>query len=175
VAVRSPLGASATLPAVQDAVGGVDADIPLHNVMTMEEVMAEERWQFRTFGTLFTIFALIALVLSSLGLYSVTAYSVAQRTREIGIRVALGGQPNSMSWLALRRPLGQVALGVPFGIAGVPGVGRILQSVLVQRESADAATFLVVVAVLLSVAVTACVAPARRATRLDPMRALRVD
>src|SRR5436190_24333723 len=124
---------------------------------------------------MFAGFAAIALLLSSVGLYAVTAYSVRQRTQEIGIRMALGAQPRSMLWMVLRRALVQLAVGLPIGILGALGVGKILQSLLVQTSPADPVTLVSVVVLLIAVAVLACLWPARRAARLDPVRALRYE
>lgn len=124
---------------------------------------------------MFGTFALMALVLSAVGLYAVTAYSVTRRTREIGLRVALGARPGQVQWLILRLALGQLAIGLTIGIAGAFAVGQLLQSLLVQTSPTDPATLLSIVALLLSVAVAACLWPARRAARLNPMVALHHD
>jgi putative ABC transport system permease protein len=129
----------------------------------------------RVFGSMFTIFAVIALILSAVGLYAVTAYSVSQRTSEIGIRMALGAQPEQVLWLVLRRSLLQLAIGLPVGIAGALGVGRLLQSLLVQTSSRDPLTIAVIALVMVVVSVAACFWPARKATRLDPVTALRYE
>jgi putative ABC transport system permease protein len=129
----------------------------------------------RVFGSMFTIFAVIALILSAVGLYAVTAYSVSQRTSEIGIRMALGAQPEQVLWLVLRRSLLQLAIGLPVGIAGAFGVGRLLQSLLVQTSSRDPLTIAAIALVMAVVSVAACFWPARKATRLDPVTALRYE
>ena len=151
----------------------LEPDLPLFNIQTLDQQLAEQRWQYQIFGTMFGTFALIALVLSAVGLYAVTAYSVTRRTQEIGLRVALGARPRQVQWLILRLALGQLALGLTIGVAGAFGVGRLLESLLVQTSPTDPTTLLSIVALLLSVAVAACVWPARRAARLDPMVALR--
>ena len=124
---------------------------------------------------MFAIFAVIALALSAVGLYAVTAYSVSQRTQEIGVRMALGAQAAQVQWLILRRSLVQLTIGLAIGIAGAWGVGRLLDSVLVQSGSRDLVTLTSIVALLVSVSTLACYVPARRATRLDPVSALRND
>ena len=106
----------------------------------MDEQLAQQRWPFRIFGTMFAIFAVIALALSAVGLYAVTAYSVSQRTQEIGVRMALGAQARQVQWLILRRSLVQLAIGLGIGIGGAFGVGRLLDSVLVQTGSRDPVT-----------------------------------
>jgi ABC-type antimicrobial peptide transport system permease subunit len=124
---------------------------------------------------MFAIFAGIALVLSAVGLYAVTAYSVIQRTPEIGVRMALGAQPPQVMWLVLRRALVQLAVGLPIGVAGAFGVGRLLQSLLVQTSTRDPVTIGTIVALMVGVSIGACIWPARRATRLDPVSALRYE
>ena len=93
----------------------VEPDLPLFDIQTMDARLAQMRWPMRVFGSMFTIFAVIALILSAVGLYAVTAYSVSQRTSEIGIRMALGAQPEQVLWLVLRRSLLQLAIGLPMG------------------------------------------------------------
>ena len=141
----------------------------------MDQQLAQQRWPFQVFGSMFATFALIALALSAVGLYAVTAYSVTQRTREIGLRVALGARPGQVQWLILRLALWQLAIGLLIGVAGALGVGQLLQSLLVQTSPTDPTTLVSIVALLMSVAVLACLWPARRAARLDPMVALRYD
>ena len=125
---------------VRDALRVVEPDLPLFRIETMEQTLARQRWQYQVFGSMFAVFAAIALILSSVGLYAVTAYSVTQRTQEIGIRMALGARPRGMLWLVLRRALIQLAIGLPIGIAGAFGVGKILQSLLVQTAAGDPLT-----------------------------------
>ena len=141
----------------------------------MDQELVQQRWPFQVFGSMFATFALIALALSAVGLYAVTAYSVTQRTREIGLRVALGARPGQVQWLILRLALWQLAIGLLIGVAGALGVGQLLQSLLVQTSPTDPTTLVSIVALLMSVAVLACLWPARRAARLDPMVALRYD
>jgi putative ABC transport system permease protein len=160
---------------VRDTLRVLEPDLPLFNIQTLDQRLAEQRWQFQIFGTMFGTFALMALVLSAVGLYAVTAYSVTRRTQEIGLRVALGARPWQVQWLILRLALGQLAIGVTIGVAGAFGVGQLLQSLLVQTSPTDPTTLFSIVALLLSVAVVACLWPARRAARLNPMVALHHD
>jgi putative ABC transport system permease protein len=154
---------------------GIDPDLPLFGILTMDQQLAQQRWPFRVFGTMFAIFAVIALALSAVGLYAVTAYSVAQRTQEIGVRMALGAQAAQVLWLILRRSLVQMAIGLTIGIAGAAGVGKLLASVLFQTGTRDPALLTLIVSLLVVVSMSACFWPARRATRLDPVNALRND
>jgi len=102
----------------------------------MDQLVARQLWPFRVFGSMFTIFASIALILSAAGLYAVTAYSVTQRTHELGLRIALGAQPGRVQWLVLRQALVQLAIGVTIGLAGAFSVGQLLQSLLSQTGPA---------------------------------------
>ena len=106
---------SALTPLLREEVRAIDPNLPLFNIRTMDQDLARQRWPFRVFGTLFTAFAAIALLLSSVGLYAVTAYSVTQRTSEIGVRMALGARSVDVLWLVLRRALWQLAVGLPLG------------------------------------------------------------
>jgi putative ABC transport system permease protein len=158
---------------LRDEVRALDPDIPVVNIQTMEQSLSQQRWPFRVFGTMFAVFATIALLLAAVGLYAVTAYSVTQRTQEIGVRTALGAQPSQVIWLFLRRAFTQVTIGLAIGVAGAVAVGRLLQSVLVQSSSRDVVTLVAIVALTIAVSIAACFLPARRATRLDPLAALR--
>jgi putative ABC transport system permease protein len=160
---------------VREEVRAIDPDLPLFGILTLDQALAQGRWQYQIFGTMFSVFALIALALSAVGLYAVTAYSVSQRTQEIGVRMALGAQPQQVWWMVLRGALVQLAIGLAIGAGGALGVGRLLQSVLVQSTSRDIATLAAIAALLAVVSLGACFWPARRATRLDPVNALRYE
>lgn len=165
---------TASIEAVRSAVRSVDPDLPLYGIMTMEDRLAEQRWAFRVFGSMFSLFAFIALVLSAVGLYSLTAQSVAQRTTEFGIRMSLGATPREIARLAVNRATRHLAIALPIGILGAIGVGRLLSSLLVQMTPTDPVTLVTVVGILTTVVVLACLQPARRASRLDPVEALRL-
>jgi putative ABC transport system permease protein len=173
--LRTPGDPAALTPAVREEVRALDADLPLFAVQTLDQALAQGRWQYQVFGTMFSIFALIALALSAVGLYAVTAYSVSQRTQEIGVRMALGAQAQQVWWLILRGSLVQLTIGLAIGVAGGLGVGKLLDSLLVKSGSRDALTLTAIAVLLAVVSLAACLWPARRATRLEPVAALRYD
>jgi predicted permease len=166
-------GAAANV--LRQAVRDVDPDQPLFNVQSMPEALAEARWPWRVFGAMFAIFAAIALVLSAVGIYAVTAYSVTQRTQEIGVRMAMGAQDGQVSWLILRRGLVHLSVGLVIGLLGSYFASRLLQGIIVQLRPGDPVTFAGITLLLLVVTVAACLLPARRAMRLDPVAALRAE
>lgn len=167
-----PAGVSEPL---RTAVRNIDPDQPLYNLRTQDEALAQARWPWRVFGFLFVVFAFIALVLSAVGLYAVTAYSVAQRTQEIGVRIALGARQEQVSWLILRRGLVQLGVGLGIGLVAAYFASGVLRQMLVQMTPTDPITFVGITMLLLVVTVTACLLPARRAMRVDPVVALRAE
>jgi len=173
--VRTAGEPAAMTPTIREEVRALDADLPLFGIRTMDEGLAQQRWPFRVFGTMFTMFAVIALALSAVGLYAITAYSVTQRTQEIGVRMALGAQAPQVWWLVVRRSFVQLAIGLLLGMAGALGVGRLLRSLLVQTSPNDPATLSSIGLLFVAVSLAACFWPARRATRLDPVHALRYE
>ena len=173
--VRTPSEPAQMTAAIREEVRALDPDLPLFNIRTMDENLAQQRWPFRIFGTMFAMFATIALVLSAVGLYAITAYSVTQRTQEIGVRMALGAQNTQVWWLVIRGALVQLAIGLVIGMAGALGVGRLLRSVLVQQSADDPVTLGSIALLFVVVSLAACVWPASRATRLDPVHALRYE
>jgi len=172
--VRTQGEPSALASTIREEVRALDPDLPLFGIRTLDASLAQQRWPFRIFGTMFAMFAAIALVLSAVGLYAITAYSVAQRTQEIGVRMALGAQASQVWWLVVRRSLVQLAVGLAIGIAGAFGVGALLRSI-VQGSANDPSTLAAIAALLVTVSLAACFWPARRATRLDPVNALRYE
>jgi putative ABC transport system permease protein len=172
--VRSRLDPTTVMNAVRQEVQLIDPDQPVFTVQTIDQMMAQATWPYRVFGTLFAIFALIALVLSAVGLYAVMAYSVTQRTSEIGVRMALGADRRRVSWLVLRRGLLQLTIGLTLGIAGAMALTWVMTDLLAQGvRPRDPLTFTVISVLLTAVALAACLIPARRATRVDPLVALR--
>jgi predicted permease len=173
--VRSRLEPGAVMSEVRRAVQSIDQDQPVFTIQTVAQTLARQTWPFRVFGTLFALFAVIALTLSAVGLYAVMAYSVTQRTQEIGVRMALGAGQNQVLWLVLRRGLLQIAIGVTIGLTGAMFASKALGSLLVQVTPRDPATFAGISTLLVLVAIAACVIPARRASRVDPLVALRTE
>ena len=173
ILIRSHLGPGAIMNAVRREVQAIDPDQPVFTVQTLDEMLARDRWPFRVFGSLFAIFAGIALALSAVGLYAVMAYSVTQRTQEIGVRMALGAEGRQVSWMILRRGLVQLAIGLSLGLVGAFFLSKVLRTLLVRITPSDPVTFATITILLIVVAVAACVIPARRATRVDPLVALR--
>jgi predicted permease len=158
---------------VREEMRAVEPDVPLVGIQTMDRSLAQLRWPFRVFGAMFAIFALIALILSAVGLYGVTAYTVTQRTGEIGVRMALGARSPQVLWLVFRRSITQLAVGVPLGVGGALGVGRLVQSLLFQTSGRDLFTIGLITMLMILVSMFACLRPAVRAMRLDPASALR--
>jgi ABC-type antimicrobial peptide transport system permease subunit len=170
---RSNPGALTTV--IRKEIFALDPDLSAANVRTMDERLAQQRWFPRVFGTMFSAFAGIAIVLSAVGLFAVTAYSVTQRTQEIGVRMALGAQARQVSWLFLRRGLIHLGIGLALGLAGAFGVGRLLASMLFQTSPADPMTLVSITLLLIAVAIGASLWPAWQASRLDPVTALRYE
>jgi predicted permease len=170
--VRSRLPPSSLVDSVRRQVQAIDADQPVFTIQTLDQMMDAERWPFRVFGVMFAIFAVVALVLSSVGLYAVMAYSVTQRTSEIGLRMALGAQARQVQWMILKLGLGQLALGLTLGLAGAYFVSKVMSGMLVGITPTDPATFALITTVLSIVSIAACLVPARRATLVDPLTAL---
>jgi putative ABC transport system permease protein len=175
ILVRTAADPASLISAVREAAKTLDQDQPLFAVRTLDDAIAEGRWAYSVFGALFVIFAVIALVLSSVGIYAITSYSVTQRTQELGLRLALGAQASQISWLILRTGLWQLGIGLTLGLAAAWGVSQILKSLVAQIPAADPVTFIAITLLLTVVMLTACLIPARRATRMDPVEALRID
>jgi putative ABC transport system permease protein len=161
--------------AVKHQVWAIDKDEPVSAVDSMENVLSEWVAPRRFTMTVLLSFGAIALVLAAVGLYSVLAYSVTLRTKEIGVRVALGAEPNSVVGLVLRQGVGMAVIGVAAGLAGALALTRLLRSIIFGVSSFDLMTFAGVTAILIAVALAASYLPARRASRIDPMEALRTE
>ena len=173
--VRSQLPPASLVDSLRRAVQAVDADQPVFTIQTLDQMLNADRWPFRVFGVMFGVFAIIALVLSSVGLYAVMAYSVTQRTSEIGLRMALGAQARQVRWMVLKLGLVQLAVGLSIGLAGAVLLSRLIEGMLVGVTSSDPVTFALITSLLTLVSIAACLLPARRATLVDPLTALRAD
>ena len=160
---------------LRQEVRAIDPDLPIHGLRSLVRVSEISRWYQRVSSLMFTVFGGVALVLSALGLYAITAYAVSQRTQEIGIRMAVGAKAAQVLWLFVRSALLQLAAGLSLGIAGAFGAGLVLRGLLVRTSAADPLTIAAVCALLIAVALAASLIPARKAARLDPVAALRRD
>jgi putative ABC transport system permease protein len=173
--VRTDLAPTSLTTSVGSAVRALDPELPLADVKTMEAVVDATIARPRVIAVLLTAFALMALVLAAVGVYGVMAYSVAQRTQEIGVRMAFGATPDSVFRMVLTHALKLVGIGVMAGLAGAGALTRVLSSLLFETEPLDPWTFATTAIVLMVVAALASYVPARRGTRIAPVEALRAE
>jgi putative ABC transport system permease protein len=163
------------MKAAREAVMSVNKDIPIYKVQTMKRVVAESFWEQRFFGSLFTVFAALALFLAAIGLYGVMAYSVRQRTQEIGVRMALGAQTSDVLQLVTGQGMRLIAIGVGIGVVAAFFLTKLLEGNLAGVSVHDPWSFGIVAVVLSVVGLVASYLPARSATRLNPVEALRYE
>ena len=163
------------ISAVRAAVAEVEPNQPIHNVMTMEQRLANTTTSRRLNTALLGSFAGVALLLAVVGIYGVMSYTVTQRRREIGVRMALGAQRSEVLGLIIHGGLRLTLLGVAIGLVGAFALTRYLSSLLYSVKATDPLTFLGTTLALTGVALLACWLPARRAARVDPMVALRTE
>jgi ABC-type antimicrobial peptide transport system permease subunit len=161
--------------ALREAVYALDPKLPLYWVENLQDRVDESMASDRFYLILLGSFAALALILASVGLYGVVAYLVSRRTREIGIRVAMGASRRSVLALVMGQSLAPVVLGLILGLAGAVAGGQVLESFLYQVEPLDPLTFVAVPALLLAVTLLAMALPARAATRIPPTEAIRVE
>jgi putative ABC transport system permease protein len=171
--VRTSGDPNAIIPSVRRELQAIDPQVPLFRVTTLERELGVTLAQPRFQAVLLAVFALIALLLATIGIYGVTSHAVGQRTQEVGIRMAMGAARRDVLRLMLMQHLKPAVLGLLIGLAGALALSRFLQSLLFGVDATDPATFVLVAVGLLLVAAGACWIPARRATRVDPMIALR--
>jgi putative ABC transport system permease protein len=161
--------------AVRGVIAGLDRDLPVFRVNTMEQYVADSMTLRRFTMTLLGIFAVLALVLASVGLYGVLSYSVTQRSHEIGIRMALGARAGDVLKLVVQQGMLLAGLGIVIGLLGAFALTRVMKTLLFGVGAADPLTYLVIAGLLAGIALLACWLPARRATKVDPMIALRYE
>lgn len=173
--LRTSQDPSTMVNAFRSAVRNLDSELPLAHVLTMQEVMSESVGRRRFQTLLASVFAVSALLLACLGIYGVISYSVARRTNEMGIRMALGAQPFEVTLMVLGQGMKPVLGGLLLGVLAALWAGRLLSSFLFGVGARDPVTISAVVILLLGVAAGACWVPARRAARIEPMIALHYE
>lgn len=175
LAIRTAGDPLSLVEPVKAEIAALDPNLPLRRMQTMEQIVDNSIAQRRFIMGLLAVFAALALVLAAIGIYGVIAYSVAQRTQEMGLRLAIGASRGDVFRLVVRQGLGLALLGVLLGVAGALGLTRVLRSLLYGVSSTDPVIFAAVIAVLAAVALAACCVPAWRAMRVEPMAALRYE
>jgi putative ABC transport system permease protein len=171
--VRTTIDPDAAFAGARAQVGAVDKDLALTQPATLEDVVESSMDDARFRTTLLALFAGIALLLAALGIYGVLAYFVSQRSRELGIRLALGAKPAALFRMVIGQGMRPVAIGAALGLAGAVAITTLMQSLLFGVTPVDPAAYGVAIAALAAIALIACAVPARRATRVDPIAALR--
>jgi putative ABC transport system permease protein len=175
LAIRAGGDGGQLVSSLRQVVNQLDPQLAVSDVRTMREVLSESTLPRRATTLLLTLFAATALLLAAIGIYGVIAQSVAQRTREIGIRISLGAQRSQISGMVLRGALSLAVTGVAVGAVTALALSRVLKSMLFETSPFDPLTFMTVGSLLLAVAALAGYLPARRAMRVDPMEALRYE
>lgn len=175
VRVRDGVSAESVFPSIQHSLRQLDSEIVVADMQPMQQAVADSIARQRFAMMLFSIFAAGALLLAAIGIYGVLSYIVGQRTREVGIRMALGAQRGDVVWTVLRDGAGMTLPGVGIGLVVALGLTRLMSAMLFGVQPTDVITFASVAVLLCIVALVACYVPARRAARLDPMQALRAD
>jgi putative ABC transport system permease protein len=163
------------VPAIRGKVLELDQELPLQRVSTLDTVVSNSIRRQRFVSVVLSVFAGVALILALAGVYGVISYSVAQRTKELGIRVALGAQVSDVLRLVLKQGMTYVLLGEVVGIVGALALTRLLGGLLFGVTPTDALTFVLVAVSVFLVALGACYVPARRATKVDPLKSLRYE
>jgi predicted permease len=174
LAVRGPTEV-ASAPAVRKVIAALDPDVPVYATSTMSQELERPMWTMRLFGNLFIVFGLVSLVLATIGLYAVMAFSASRRVRELGIRMALGASSRDVVRLVSRQGARQIVVGMTAGMLLGTAFVRVIRVVLFDVQPNDLSVFAVVVGVLGASALVACVVPALRASRVDPVIALRAE
>jgi predicted permease len=175
LSVKAKVNVASLQKAVEAAIHSVNKDQPLTDIRTLDRIKDQALASNRLQSILLGIFAALALLLSAVGFYGVISYSVAQRTPELGLRAALGASKPSLLWLILRRGLILTLAGLALGVGGALGLTRLMSGLLYNIGAHDPMTMAAVAGVLVAVAAFACYVPARRATKVDPLVALRYE
>lgn len=175
IVIRSTVEPSSLTPALRQAVVEVDRTVPISEIQTMDHIVSESVTQPRFNLFLLGLFSAIALLLSAAGIYGVTAYSVTQRTQELGIRIALGAQVSDVLKMILGQGMVVITIGLVIGLAAAFALMRLMRSLLFGIGENDPLTFVAITLVLAAVALLACFIPARRAAKVDPLIALRAE
>ena len=175
LAIRTKGDAASFAPAVRNAVAAIDPEQPVSDVATMEQLLAVSVSRSRFNTTLLVIFAVVALVMAIVGIYGVMSYTVSQRTHEIGVRIALGAQPGDVMKLVVMRGVVLGLIGVAVGVAAAFALTRLMTTLLFEVTPTDATVFASVAVGSFLVTLLACSIPARRATKVDPLKALRYE
>lgn len=175
IALYTTGDATALAQPLRTLVASLDRDLPVYAITSMKSVLEQTTWAARVFGGLFAVFAIVALVLASIGLYAVLAFAVSRRERELGIRMALGAAAADVVRLVFRDGATQLAIGVPIGLFLGIGAATLARAVLFGVEPTDLGMIAVVLGALAATGFSACLAPALRATKADPVRSLRAE
>ena len=175
IVVRTSVEPRSLAATARETVRAFDPNLPVSNVVSMEQVIADALWQPRFNLQLIGLFAGVALMLAAVGLYGVMSYSVAQRTHEVGLRMALGAQRRDVMKLVLRQGMKLTLMGVAVGLFASAALTRLMTQLLFDVSASDPMTFVAIALILVVVAVVACLLPALRATKIDPMVALRYE
>jgi len=173
--VRTTGNPESLASAVRGVMQSLDPDLPLSEVRTLAESIYRGQWYLRVFGTLFGTFAIIGLVMASVGIYAVIAQATGSRTQEIGVRMALGATSGNIQALILRRGIWQLAIAIGIGLAAAIPAVKVVSRVGLRVSATDPFAFAAVVGLLGAVGLLACWIPARRAAALDPVKAIRYE
>ena len=175
IALRTRGDAASLTPLLRAALASLDPELAIHEVSSLRRVIERQTWFYTTFGTFFMAFGICALLLAAAGLYGVMSFAVTQRTREMGVRSALGAQGSQLIGLVMRRSVTQLTIGMVLGLLLALGASGALQPVLYHVDPRDPVVFVAVIVTLAVVALAASFLPARRVTRIDPVTALATE
>jgi len=175
LAVQTTTPPETVVSAIREQVRQLDPDQPITNVRTMDDLLSRALSSAKFSLWLLGLFAVLGLLLAAIGIYGVMVTAVAQRTHEIGLRMALGAQGRDVLWLVIRQGMFPVLIGVAAGLAAAIGLTRLMSTLLFEVSATDPLTMALITVLLTVVALLACYIPARRATKVDPLVALRYE